>query len=74
MMSGVSETVDYELMQIYDAVDKPDQYLRINGELPREVNPDMDCVEPENLQALKDFGDKLFEEHQEEILKFLKTT
>ena len=31
MMSGVSETVDYQLKQIFDAVGKPKQYLRING-------------------------------------------
>ncbi len=33
MMSGVAETVDYQLDQIYDAVDCKDQYLRIMPEL-----------------------------------------
>lgn len=73
MMSGVSETVDYELQQIYDAVGKPAQYLRINGELPANVSADLDCVEPENMKALKAFGDQLFDENQEDILKFLKS-
>ncbi len=73
MMSGVSDTVDYELQQIYDAVGKPEQYLRINGELPANVSADLDCVESDNLTALKSFGDQLFEENQEAILKFLKS-
>ena len=73
MMSGVSETVDYELQQIYDAVGKPDQYLRINGELPDNASADMDNVEPENMKALKAFADELFDANQEAILKFLKS-
>jgi patatin-like phospholipase/acyl hydrolase len=73
MMSGVSETVDYELQQIFAAAGKPDQYLRINGALPAAVSPDMDCVEPDNLNALKDFGDELFDANKEAVLKFLKS-
>jgi len=72
MMSGVSETIDYELRQIYDAIAAPKQYLRINGALPAYVDPDMDCVEPENLEGLRRFGNDLFSKHQEALLKFLK--
>jgi len=31
MMSGVAETVDYQVRQIYDAIERPNQYLRINA-------------------------------------------
>ena len=47
--------------------------MRINGELPANVSADLDCVEPENMKALKAFGDQLFDENQEDILKFLKS-
>ena len=73
MMSGIGETVDYELTQLYDSVDSPEQYLRINGEIPENVSPDLDNVEPGNLKALQEFGNQLFFENQEKILEFIKS-
>ncbi len=72
MMDGVADTVDYQLRQIFEAAGAGKQYLRINGELPRDIDPNMDCVDPQNLQALKRFGDELYHENQKEILSFLK--
>jgi patatin-like phospholipase/acyl hydrolase len=72
MMAGVSDTVDYQLQQIFEAAGVTKQYLRIDGELTRDIDPGMDCVEPENLQALKAFGDKLYDENKQAILSFLK--
>jgi len=72
MMAGVSDTVDYQLQQIFEAAGVAKQYLRIDGELTRDIDPGMDCVEPENLKALKAFGDKLYDEHKQAILSFLK--
>lgn len=72
MMSGVSDTVDFQLTQIYEAANASNQYLRINGELPANADPDLDCVEPANLKALKNFGDELFEQNQQAILSFIK--
>ncbi len=56
MMSGVSEVVDYQLHQIFEAVGAHGQYVRINTELPIDVNSDMDDASPKNLQALKELG------------------
>lgn len=72
MMSGVSETIDFQLKQIFDAANVSSQYLRINGELPAEVDPNMDCVEQANLKALKTFADRLYEDNKQAILSFLK--
>ena len=72
MMSGVSETVDYQLEQIFKSVDARNQYLRINGQMPPEISPEMDNVKPENLIALKKFGDDLFKQNENEIKDFLK--
>ena len=72
MMDGVSDTVNYQLRQIFEAADVPEQYLRINGALPADIDPGHDCVEPKNLLALKSFADNLFEENQQAILSFLK--
>ena len=55
MMSGVSETVDYQLMQIYDAVEKSEQYVRVNAPL-LFASPDMDDASIENLEKLHQEG------------------
>lgn len=72
MMSGVADTVDYQLKQIFEASGSTKQYLRINGELPANIDPNMDCTDPANLKALKKFGDSLYDENQQAILSFLK--
>ena len=61
MMSGVSETVDYQLAQIFDAVGKPEQDLRVNGEL-LFANDDMDDASDGNLTALQQDGMRIAEE------------
>lgn len=71
MMTGVSDTVDYQLKQIFESVGAGKQYLRINGEIPFNVDPSMDCVEPSNLLGLKALGDSLFDSHKQQILSFL---
>jgi len=55
MMSGVAETVDFQLGQIYEAVGKPDQYLRIQPEL-QPGQSEMDNVERANLAELREVG------------------
>lgn len=71
MMSGVSETVDYQLTQIYDAVGRPDQYLRISPGLG-EAKPDMDDASPENLRALRDAGQEAAQNHVDELEGFAR--
>lgn len=58
MMSGVADVVDYQMRQIFDGDDVPKQYLRINTELPIDVNPDMDDASQKNLLALKELGNE----------------
>lgn len=73
MMSGVSETVDYELCQLFDTTGKPEQYVRINGDLKNQ-DDSMDNVDPENFKALEKFGDALFKKNKAKIKKFLEMT
>jgi len=70
IMTGVSETVDYQLTQIFDAVGKPEQYLRINDEL-EYANPEMDDASSENLNALKKDGARIAKKFDEEIDSFV---
>ncbi|MEO6882897.1 MAG: patatin-like phospholipase family protein [Bacteroidia bacterium] len=55
MMSGASETIDFQLAQLFDAADVPQNYIRIVPELGM-ASSDMDDVKPDNLIALKEAG------------------
>ena len=66
LMSGVSETVDYQLKQIFDSVNANDQYLRINPKLIH-ANPEMDDVSQMNLRALRQEGIEIAQENDAEL-------
>jgi uncharacterized protein len=72
MMSGVSEVVDYQLKQIYDAVGAPKQYLRLNRQLPMGVNSDMDDASQQNLNALKEVGTEAAQQCDAELDEFIE--
>ncbi|MFY0598086.1 MAG: patatin-like phospholipase family protein [Cyclobacteriaceae bacterium] len=67
MMSGSVEVDDYYLGQIFDTLDNPNQYLRVNGHMPEDVDPAMDNAKPKNLKALKAFGEQLFQDNKDEL-------
>lgn len=59
MLSGASETVDYECHLAFDAVGVPDQYLRIDADLerlPPRTTCDLDNADPDNLAGLEELG------------------
>lgn len=62
MMSGVAETVDYQLAQIFASVGKSKQYVRIEPDLGN-ANPDLDDASGKNLAALKSAGDECVKEN-----------
>ena len=71
IMSGVSETVDYQLGQIFDAVGHPDHYLRINDELSFG-SPAMDDASRDNLVALKQDGARIAKNFDEKLTDFAR--
>lgn len=71
MMSGVADTVDYQLQQIYDAVGKPKQYLRLSPEL-FTADSAMDNASAENLIKLKKDGEKNAEVFDKDLTAFAK--
>lgn len=46
-------------------------FLRVQKEIPAWVNKRMDCVTKENLDALEKFGEQLYFEFRDDILKLL---
>ncbi|MDT3739939.1 MAG: patatin-like phospholipase family protein [Candidatus Kapabacteria bacterium] len=70
MMSGVSETVDYQLRQIYDAVELPEQYTRINAPLVF-ASSQMDNASLANLQNLQQDGAKMVKDFDKQLNNFV---
>lgn len=66
MMSGNSETVDYQLRQIFNAAGAAGQYKRIQPDL-YEADSDMSNASPENLGALDEAGVNNVEKFQDEL-------
>lgn len=55
LMTANSDTVQYELAQMFDAVGRSAQYLRVIPTL-HNASPDMDNASPANLKALQEAG------------------
>lgn len=68
MMSGVSETVDYQLRKLFEAFGMPNNYIRIMPELGM-ASPEMDDASPSNLIALKEAGISSAEKFDDELEK-----
>jgi patatin-like phospholipase/acyl hydrolase len=66
MMSGASDTVDFQLLQIFDSIDEKKNYIRIDPEMG-EADTEMDNASPENLKALEEAGKATVEKHDAEL-------
>lgn len=71
MMTGVSETVDYQLRKLFKTIECADQYYRIMPELGN-ANPEMDDTSPKNLEALRQAGIKTSEVNEDVLEKIAK--
>ena len=70
-ISGVSETVTYQLEQIYDAVGRSNQFLRIDPDLAG-ASAELDDASPKNLQRLKEAGEKAADDNENTLKAFAK--
>jgi uncharacterized protein len=70
MMSGVSETVEYQVAKLFASLGKSEQYIRINPEL-EHASPEMDDASEENINALKEAGIYCAEKNSEELDKII---
>lgn len=67
MMAGGGEVTDYILNEIYTSTKHRENYYRITGKLPDNVDEEMANASRKNLQALVDFGKILVDVYHEEI-------
>jgi hypothetical protein len=75
MIRGVSTTVDYQLQKIFGTVENPrGHYLRVNTQLAAGAlpSPEIDDARPENIVALRERGEQLFQEHEDSLQEFIQ--
>jgi patatin-like phospholipase/acyl hydrolase len=68
MMSGASDTIDFQLKQIFDAIDKKENYIRIDPEMG-EADCTMDNASEQNIKALSEAGVASAEKFDAELEK-----
>ena len=71
MMTGVAETVNYQIIQIYDAIERPNQYLRITPDLSKEKPLPIDDASEEKISELLRIGNEQADKYKEQLDKFI---
>jgi len=71
MMTGVAETVNYQLIQIFDAIERPNQYLRITPDLTNKKPLPIDDASEEKISELIKIGQEQVEKHNQELDQFI---
>lgn len=66
MLTGASETVDFQMKHIFDAIDCGNNYYRINPDIGK-ASIEMDDASEENLKALKEAGMNAAKKHDKEL-------
>ena len=72
MMSGVSQTVHYQLTEIFKSVNAELQYLRIDEEIKKPMSSSMDKADSDHLIALQEFGKNVFQKSEEKLAAFFE--
>jgi len=72
MVNSDSGATHYQLTKIYQSINKKDNYFRINGNLPRNVDPAMDCATPRNMKNLLDYAYHLVSQHKYKLDKIVE--
>ncbi len=63
MMSGVAETSDFFLEQLFHSVGKDENYIRIEPESLESIKEGLDAASPANIQKLVALGDRTVSEN-----------
>ncbi|WP_420630095.1 CBASS cGAMP-activated phospholipase [Candidatus Leptofilum sp.] len=69
MMAGMSETVDYQMRQLFTAHGRSNSYLRLQATIAKDDTElaEMDNVTPANMERLLALGVQLADEHEAEL-------
>jgi patatin-like phospholipase/acyl hydrolase len=64
MMSGVAETSDFFLQQLFYSVGKSANYIRIEPDSLESIKEGLDAASPANIEKLMALGDRMVSENQ----------
>lgn len=69
MMAGVSETVDYQMRQLFTAHGRSDSYLRLQAKIDKDDTDlaELDNVSSANMERLLALGMQLADKHEAEL-------
>ncbi|WP_420645163.1 CBASS cGAMP-activated phospholipase [Candidatus Leptofilum sp.] len=69
MMAGASETVDYQMRQLFQAHGRSQNYLRLQANIAKDDTDlaELDNVTPTNMDRLLALGVQLADEHEAEL-------
>ncbi len=67
MMSGASATTSYHLKKIFSAINRSDQYVRIQPKDLGDASSELDNATPGNIAALVALGHRTAEEYNDQI-------
>jgi patatin-like phospholipase/acyl hydrolase len=75
LMSGASETVDYQLKTLFTSAGCPSQYLRLQVDLAKfpDVDSAMDNASEKNMRALEAAGQKLAMDSDAQLSAFAES-
>src|SRR5690606_13075748 len=72
MMSGVAETSDFFLQQLFSSVGKAQNYIRIEPKSLESIKEGLDAASPANIEKLVALGDRTVSENEEQLTKLAK--
>ena len=67
MMASDGGVVHHQLVKIYQSIGEAQNYYRLTGKLPANIDDDMGCAKLGNMQNLKDFGEYLVKKNERKI-------
>lgn len=72
MMSGVAETSDFFLQQLFSSVGKSKNYIRIEPKSLESIKEGLDAASPGNIQKLVALGDRTVSENEAQLSQLAK--
>lgn len=73
--TGLGETVDYQLTKLFSGLCCPERYLRLQANIasaPEGVAASLDNTSPDNLRALRSWGQRTAQEHTAQLRQFAR--
>ena len=72
MMSGVAETSDFFLQQLFQSAGKMQNYIRVEPNSLESIKEGLDAASPSNIEKLMALGDRTVSENETRITQLAR--